>query len=381
MILKILMFVPKFPFPIIGGMEKQSYLLSNELISQGLEISVLSTIFTKEHKSFELINGIKIYRIKVFKYKIISIIYQIFYIPLFLFISRKKFDVIHIHQHSLIGLYVLFLSKIFSFKTVVKLPNLGNKGLLGVSRSFLGNFKIAILKLSDVLIAMTPAHIDELLSLKFSEKKFSSIPNGILINPLIKNFSHINESVRFCYIGRLEKQKGIIFLLECWSEIVSKYPNVILEICGNGSLKDTIIEFLKSNRIENSVILSGYTNNVTDVLLRSDVFVITSETEGMSNAILEAMSFGKPIIASNVGGAKIQLKDNFFNSTFELNDKKKLIYLIQKNITDLNFRMTNANINYNRSLVFDIKNIANLYKELYFDIKLGHRLKKVNYDY
>ena len=43
--------------------------------------------------------------------------------------------------------------------------------------------------------------------------------------------------------------------------------------------------------------------------------------------------------------------------------------------------MTNANINYNRSLVFDIKNIANLYKELYFDIKLGHRLKKVNYDY
>ena len=55
MILKILMFVPKFPFPIIGGMEKQSCLLSNELMNQGLEISVLSTIFTKEHKSFELI--------------------------------------------------------------------------------------------------------------------------------------------------------------------------------------------------------------------------------------------------------------------------------------------------------------------------------------
>ena len=381
MTLKILMFVPKYPFPIIGGMEKQSYLLSSELINHGVSVSVLSTIFSPEQKPFEIYKGVKIHRIKLFKNKIISVIFKIIYIPVFLFFSRNKFDIIHIHQHSLVGIYTLVISKIFFFKTVVKLPNLGNKGLLGVSKSFFGYFKILILKLSDAFIAMTPAHNDELLLLKFSEKKFSSIPNGIKINPLIDNISDNNDNFRFCYIGRLEKQKGIIFLLECWCEISTKYPNAKLEICGNGSLKETITEFIKTNKIDNSVFLSGHTDNVSNVLLRSDVFIITSETEGMSNAILEAMSFGKSIIASNVGAAKIQLKDNFFNSTFELNDKKKLIYLIKKNITDPNFRITNANINYNRSLVFDINNIAKQYKELYFDIKLGHRLKKVNYDY
>lgn len=374
------MFVPKFPPPTVGGLENQSYLLSKELLNYSIDVDVLSTLFSNEQLSFELLNGIKIHRMKFFNSNVLILIYQILFIPKFLFVRRKKYDLIHIHQHSLIGLYVLFFSKLFGYKVVVKLPNLGKNGLIGLYKSYLGGFKIKLLKKADAIIAMTPIHKNELLDLFFPEKIIASIPNGVLVyDNFVPNIS--NEKIKFCYVGRLEEQKGILFLLECWAEIAQDYPNIILEIWGDGSLKTDIFDLIKYKGLCGSVSLMGHTDKVIEVLKASDVFIITSFTEGMSNSILEAMSFGKSIIASNVGGACLQFKDNFHNSTYELNDKFKLIQLIIRNIEDVDFRLENGKINFNRSKVFHIRNVARQYKELYLKVCVGSKLDNFNYDY
>lgn len=379
--LKILMIVPKFPFPICGGLEKQSLLLAEYLVKSGVEVTVLSTSFFKSHRFFEDFHGINVYRISKFDNKFISIFYQFFFIPFFLFIYRNKFNIIHIHQHSLFGIYSLFCSKLFRLKTVLKLPNIGEKGLLGVANSFLGGLKIFLLKKADAIIAMTPTHMKELLSLSFSKEKIYSIPNGIIINPFLKLNFNKEGLVKFCYIGRLERQKGILFLLECWVIISKSFPNARLEIVGEGSLKEKISSYIDEFIPNQSVVLSGYTDNVEEVLIRSDVFIITSQTEGMSNAILEAMSFGKSIIASNVGGASIQFKNNFLNSTFELNDKDKLLYLISKNVIDEDFRRNNSETNYLRTNVFNIEGVAFLYIQLYENLIKNLKSNISNYDY
>lgn len=374
------MFVPKFPPPTVGGLENQSFLLSKELTNYSIEVDVLSTLFSNEQLSFELLSGIKIYRIKLYNSKVLTLIYQILFIPKFLFVRRKKYDLIHIHQHSLIGIYVLFFSKLFGYKVVVKLPNLGKNGLIGLSESFLGGFKIRLLRKVDAIIAMTPLHKKELEDLFFPLSLISSIPNGVIVGKYqIPDVS--KKEVNFCYLGRLEVQKGILFLLECWAEIVTDFPNAILEIWGDGSLKSDLRNFIEFRGLTTSVRLMGHTNKVDEVLKASDVFIITSFTEGMSNSILEAMSFGKSIIASNVGGASIQFKNNFNNSTYELNDKDKLIQLIKRNIIDVDFRTNNSILNYRRAKIFHINNVAKQYKELYIKICNGQKIDHYNYEY
>lgn len=380
----ILFIVPKYPYPIQGGLEKQAFILARELVKLGLRVTVLSLKFSIEQQDFICDEGVEVYRIRGGSNSLSRII-QIFKIPVFLWKRRHFYDIVHIHQHSYFGLYCHFWSKTLGFKVVQKLPNLGRRGLIGLASSRFGSIKIGLLKRSDALIAMTDSHFNELKLLGFKESLVCSIPNGVVhyrdLMEQRKGIEFQNAGVRFCYIGRLERQKGIMFLLEAWKVVVGDSSIHTLEICGDGSLVGDISKFVSDNDLSRSVFLSGYTDKVSEVLERSDVFVITSETEGMSNAILEAMAFGKSIIASKVGAAHIQFKSNFSNSVFELNDQDKLVELIKLNMNNHDFRLYNERVNWERSHSFKIDIVAKKYMSLYYALAAGAPLPEIDYDY
>jgi sugar transferase (PEP-CTERM/EpsH1 system associated) len=109
-------------------------------------------------------------------------------------------------------------------------------------------------------------------------------------------------SVVFGAIGRLVSVKCFPLLLEASAMIFEKVPNSHLVIVGDGPLHAELTEMARRRNIADRVSFLGWRPDVPDILKAMDVFVCSSESEGMSNTILEAMASGIPVVATAVGG-------------------------------------------------------------------------------
>jgi len=113
------------------------------------------------------------------------------------------------------------------------------------------------------------------------------------------------KSLNILFAGRLEKQKRPELFIELASRLRQSMPDAKLnfQIVGDGSLRPTL-ERLASNLGMNNGEISflGVQRAMADIYRQTDVLVLTSEHEGTPNVILEAMTYGVPVVATKVGG-------------------------------------------------------------------------------
>lgn len=102
-------------------------------------------------------------------------------------------------------------------------------------------------------------------------------------------------------VGRLESPKGYKDLLDAFSVLRASYPAAFLAIVGGGHLKDELEQKIKELSLSEDARLLGWRSDVPKLLQASDMFVLASHWEGLPVAILEAMSAGLPIVATDVG--------------------------------------------------------------------------------
>lgn len=107
-------------------------------------------------------------------------------------------------------------------------------------------------------------------------------------------------------VGQLRPEKNQSLLVSAFAELLRRRPQLAqklrLVIVGNGSGRDAIAAQVAAAQLEEQVWLAGARNDVPEILRALDVFVLPSKTEGISNTILEAMSSGLPVVATDVGG-------------------------------------------------------------------------------
>lgn len=113
-------------------------------------------------------------------------------------------------------------------------------------------------------------------------------------------------------IGRLKKQKNYPLLLQAFSDVNQKYPDWRLRIFGEGELEGELRALCMELGIENTVEFCGFRKNVVEEINRSGMFVMASDYEGISNAMLEAMASGVPCICTDCpsGGARMMIRDH-----------------------------------------------------------------------
>ena len=130
--------------------------------------------------------------------------------------------------------------------------------------------------------------------------------------------------------GRLEKQKNYPLLIDAFGEVKKRFPDAMLYIYGTGSCMSEIQKKITDMGLKNSVILKGQTDNVPEALAEADVFLMTSDYEGMPNALLEASVVGVPCIATDCpcGGVKMILTDKENGLLVPVGDKKSLVKAI-----------------------------------------------------
>ncbi len=366
--LKILMVVAHYPFPVLGGLEKQAHQLSKYLVLKQVTVSVLSAKFDNSQDNLELIDGVTIHRIGWSKnrfFRFFTLPFQIIY---FMFSNRSTFDIVHVHTLSWFSLYALLLSKCMNKKTVLKMANVGEWGPLPLKETFIGRLQLKVIKTAGVIVAMSNESKKEICDIGYPVGNVFMTPNGISIpdNIDIKR-SNPSKQCKVIFVGRLDKQKNINSLLQLWAELrVAKRRLATLEICGTGPLEDKLkLQALDLN-ISDSVIFRGQVTDVYKYLSSADIFILPSTAEGNSNSILEAMVAGLPIISTNVGGTLMQVGSQGKEFIVEVNDNDKMLRILEALMGNSGKREKVGKEMYKRVRnIFSMKEISIQYIEMY----------------
>jgi glycosyltransferase involved in cell wall biosynthesis len=110
------------------------------------------------------------------------------------------------------------------------------------------------------------------------------------------------DDVLVLAVGRLVPVKNHALLLSAFAQARKNVTRGRLLIAGDGSLKTELEARIRSLGMEGDVTMLGERRDIPDLLAACDVFVLSSDSEGMSNTIIEAMAAGRPVIATDVGG-------------------------------------------------------------------------------
>lgn len=151
----------------------------------------------------------------------------------------------------------------------------------------------------------------------------------VIPNPIADNMPEPYAGERKKHIvavGRLQPQKNHKMLLESFADFHKVYTDYELHIFGIGELEAELRQQSVSLHIEESVIFEGFSPNVQREIWDSAMFVLSSDYEGISNSMIEALAMGVPVISTDcpVGGSRTYIKDGVSGILTPVGDKKAL---------------------------------------------------------
>ena len=341
--MKILYIVPFF-YPVKGGAENHIYYLAKELVKKGHDVHVITSNLDRNSlikKEFEIIDGIKIYRLKSY-FRISNFVS--FFPAVFTKINKFDYDILHIHGFRHPHNLIVFLTKKPKLITP-HWPEYPSK-VRGSFLDFLTKlFDLFLAKIifrnCDYICAVNKLEIDWYKKkYGITESKIKLIPNGIPKdffkkgNPnFLRNKYHIPKgSLIVTSLSRLHQSKGLDLIIK----VAQYFPNTYFFIAGSKAGYETYLhKLIKSKNLKNVIIIEELEEKFKlDYLSSSNIFIHPSYYDAFGISILEAFSQKNAVIASNAGGIPWVIegagllfktgseKDLKFKLTILINDKK-----------------------------------------------------------
>lgn len=177
-----------------------------------------------------------------------------------------------------------------------------------------------------------------------------------------------NDKLSFLNISRLDSQKNIFFLIKVFENLIRINSNITLKIIGGGELEYKLKNYIKVKNLSNNIKMLGIKKNVDQFLMKNNYYIHTSETEGMSNSIIEALSANAKCIIKKTSSQHEIFKNKKNCFVINQEDTKKFSEEIN-NIIKLNKKISDK-ILFNAKLTtkkLNIKNISKKWEKLLID--------------
>jgi len=248
---------------------------------------------------------------------------------LLIFIIRHKPDKIISHLTHC-NLHVLLLKKIFKIRTKiycyehttfsknVKIDNLKNFLI------YLGTKNLYHLSTKIIAVSET-VRSDLYQKLSLNLNQIDVIYNPIDFENLINkskykvNFKFNKNFKYIVFVGRLEKEKDPLGLIEIFSNLNKKYPSCYkLLIFGDGSFKNKISNLIKKLNLKNDIYLFGFNSNPYSYMINCDILILPSKYEGFGLVLIEALFFNLKIVCRKIEATE-ELLFNIPNTYFSRN--------------------------------------------------------------
>ena len=275
-----------------SGTERVAIELANKLsLMANYEVTLLNRESIKSNTAYPVFDNVKVVAISGNFFE--------FYKKLKIHISLHSYDMVIVHNMGKLSLLCALLPKI---KKLVTLEHVSF-----VSRP----------KKVQILSKFFYKWVDQVVTLTQKDKEqFDKFHSKVIVIPNFSPFSIVPKSTfsskQIVTIGRLTDQKNYLHLLKAWQKIYQMIPEWHLNIYGEGEHKKMLEDYIEQNSLQ-QVILKGSTSNVEDVYRNSDFFVMSSKYEGLPMVLVEAQSFGLPIISYNCPFGPAEIVQNDVN--------------------------------------------------------------------
>jgi glycosyltransferase involved in cell wall biosynthesis len=300
-----------------GGLERSARQLFQHLLANGHRVMVLTRNYDRL-KPHELIDGVEVHRFPIWGRARVTVSLSYFLQSLWWLVRhRRDYDVIHCHQ-SYAPATIGALARLVVGKPVVVKVSTADQfsERRELERLRLFRLRRFLLRRVDRFVMVNRAAQEEFAGLGIQASRMVHIPNGVRVpeacacDPAVRREARrrlaLPEGFLVVSIGRLSAEKNLSTLIEAWPLVLRRFPAAHLALVGDGgtfrSVEAELRQQVARMGLEGCVRFTGRVADVLGFLLASDVFVLPSSTEGMSNALLEAMAAGVAIVATRIPG-------------------------------------------------------------------------------
>jgi glycosyltransferase involved in cell wall biosynthesis len=305
---------------IMGGAEKQCLSLSSALEALGENVVVLSSRVPWVELEDER-TGIRVIRFwspsppQLAGRHLISSLLWAAQVMLWLVIHRRQIKVVHAHQLRINAYVAALASKLLKLPSVLKLGVGGvENDLVVISRRkyLIGKAGVRfVIKHASRFVAISRQIEDDLKTHGVSPFAIASIPNGVDLGRYAAGLAatqtgraeSISPGPTLSFVGRLAGEKNVISMIAGLQTVPAREGTTV-NLAGEGPLRSAIEAKLRGVRTPLNVRLLGAVSDVSSVLHQSHFLLLFSNSEGLSNALLEALAAGVVPIITDMSGAR-----------------------------------------------------------------------------
>jgi len=290
-----------------------------------------------------------------------------------------KTDVVHFHSPSMIGIEGIIAAKIlhipivatfhtfladFEYMKSIGIPKI----LIKLSSNIIWKLLIFIYEKADAIISPCKYTKKVLLEKKI-KKPIIVIPNGIKFNN--KQLEFNKKSSNCLYVGRLGPEKNLETLVKTFKFVANKIPSAKLIVVGDGPKKKTMQNLAKQLKISKKIIFKGKIENEKlmkkgEIFKKCALFINTALAENQPVSVIEAMSFGLPIVAIKTKGMPELVNGNGFLCE-NANPKEiaeNAIKILRNQNLRYNFSKASLQKAKKYNISYSVKKLENLYEGL-----------------
>ncbi len=281
--------------------------LCNHFVDHGRDVHIIS--LSKGHHAYPLSPAITIHEIDISQKKN--------KIGRYLFLIQETRTLINqIHPASVLAMisYAAFLTALASLGLPIPLI-VSERNDPNTSKTFGLHAKIIFYFVHRYLAKKAVYQTKNAQSYYYKKAtpKAVIIPNPLYLQEMPEPNRMVNRSGKIITAGRLTKQKNHMLLIEAFALVYKKHPDYTLWIYGEGEEKERLIHCIQEHALGASVFLPGNDSALFTRMQEAELFVMSSDYEGMPNALIEAMAMGLPCVTTDYSGGRGTVIQNRIN--------------------------------------------------------------------
>lgn len=221
--------------------------------------------------------------------------------------------------------------------------------------------------LRKIFLPLTTHLVVQTKDIKAFYPKFIQKKTSIIYNPVSETVFHLQDEPKenvIISVGKLDGQKNQKLLINAFANIAEDFPDWKLVIYGEGPQREALEFRIKNLELRKQILLPGRCETVIEEMNRAKVFAFSSDFEGMSNAILEAVCVGLPVVTTNVSGAKELVKEGEGGFVVPIRDEKALTTAMKTLMTNETLRQKMAEHNIVNAKNYRLDLIVNQWEDI-----------------
>ena len=326
-----------------GGAEHQARLQAEELTRRGHFVNVVCP--RRRGTSVSFVGGVRVYRLPVIERRYLQELTYCFMLSLFLLWHMRRFQLVHIHMTHLDSVITCAIAWAFRRPVYAKIARGGDSGdarylarawyLRRIALAYPARFQ-----------CISEQILSDLRAVGVAAERLIEIPNGVehglSVSPAPeerhRRRQHLGlpaDAVVVLFLGRYATIKGIDVLLDAWAGLPRS--GAVLALVGRRpwNARVSVPESQTPGRTPIGDVLDfEWSDDPGEWTANADIFVLPSRGEGMSNALLRAMSDGLAVIATRVGAAEVMIEDGVSGCLVDVGDVSQLRSAISELIGD-----------------------------------------------